>query len=66
MGIDAEERATMVKTYLALTEKHAADEKDRALVLASLFRPTTDGIVRDDGAPDMSPAALLSKVLNRP
>jgi hypothetical protein len=66
LAVDSEERATMVKTYLALTEKNAADEKERALVLASLFRPTSDGIVKDDAAPDMSPAALLSRVLNKP
>ncbi len=58
---DAEERAVMTMTYLALTQERAADEKDRALVLAALFRNTSDGIVKDDAAPDISIAGLISK-----
>jgi hypothetical protein len=65
LAIDSAERGTMAMTYLALTEKKAAEEKDRAIVLASLFRPTSDGIVKDDAAPDFGPAALLSKVLDK-
>ncbi len=63
LAIDAEERATMALTYLALTADEKADEKERALVLASLFRPTADGIVKDDAAPDLAPGAILSKIL---
>lgn len=65
LAIDADERATMAMTYLALIERGAAEEKDRALILTPLFRPSSDGIVKDDAAPDLSPAALLSKALNR-
>ncbi|MHC2020376.1 DUF6161 domain-containing protein [Methylobacterium sp. CM6247] len=65
LAIDADERATMAMTYLALIERGAADEKERALILAPLFRPSSDGIVKDDAAPDLSPAALLSKMLNK-
>lgn len=61
LAIDAEERAVMAETYLALTATDAATEADRAIVLSTLFRPTADGIVKDDGAPDLSPASLLSK-----
>jgi hypothetical protein len=63
LAIDAEERATMAMTYLALIERGAADEKDRALVLAPLFRPTSDGIIKDDAAPEFSPAAIASRYL---
>ncbi|TFZ55565.1 hypothetical protein E4V01_21825 [Methylorubrum sp. Q1] len=63
LAIDAEERATMAMTYLALIERGAADEKDRALILAPLFRPTSDGIVKDDAAPEFSPAAIASRLL---
>jgi hypothetical protein len=63
LGMDAEERATMVETYLALTSVNQAAPEDRTIVLASLFRPTADGIVKDDAAPDLSPAAFVSKVL---
>lgn len=62
LGIDAEERSVMAQTYLALTASSQATEEDRAIVLASLFRPTADGIVKDDAAPDLSPAALLSRL----
>jgi hypothetical protein len=65
LAINAEERATMALTYLALTADEKADEKERALVLASLFRPTADGIVKDDAAPDLAPGAILSKILAR-
>lgn len=66
LSIDAEERAVMVMTYLALLEKGAASEAERALILAPLFRPSSDGIVKDDAAPEFSPAALLSRALNKP
>lgn len=65
LSIDAQERAIMAKTYLALTADGAVDEKERSLVLASLFRPTTDGIVKDDAAPDLTPAAVASRILTR-
>ena len=65
LAIDSDERATMVMTYLALTETKDADEKDRAIVLAALFRPTSDGIVKDDAAPDLGPASLLAKLADR-
>jgi Family of unknown function (DUF6161) len=52
LATDAEERVTMIKTYLALLEadKMPSDD-DRKLVLAPLFRPATDGIVKDEGLP---------------
>jgi hypothetical protein len=65
LAIDSEERAVMAKTYLALTKDKAADEKDRSIILTSLFRPTADGIVKDDAAPELSPGALISKVLSK-
>lgn len=65
LEIDSEERATMVQTYLALTATNMASPDERAIVLNSLFRPTTDGIVKDDGAPDLGPSALLSRLVQR-
>lgn len=49
---DAAERVTMVMTYLALmeAEKIPGDE-DRKLILAPLFRPAADGLVKDEGLP---------------
>lgn len=52
LSTDAAERVVMVKTYLSLLEddKVLSDE-DRKLVLQSLFRPASDGIVKDEGLP---------------
>jgi hypothetical protein len=55
----------MIQTYLALIKESKLDEKERALVLSPLFRPSSDGIVKDDGAPDIGAAALISKLLDK-
>lgn len=49
---DAAERVTMAKTYLALL-RDGGMPKDGSIgaVLAALFRPTGDGIVKDEGLP---------------
>lgn len=49
---DASERVTMVKTYLALL-RDGGIPKDSGIgtILAALFRPTGDGIVKDEGLP---------------
>lgn len=52
LSIDAEERVTMVQTYLALMEdKKVPTDEDRKLILQPLFRPASDGIVKDEGPP---------------
>jgi len=50
---DAAERVTMAKTYLALIRdgKLSGDSENLKTILAALFRPTGDGIVKDEGAP---------------
>jgi hypothetical protein len=64
LAIDARARSAMAHTYLALLKDDGnITEKDRAIVLASLFRPVTDGIVSDDALPLISPATLLSAKL---
>lgn len=62
---DAEERAVMTTTYLALTKEHAAEEADRQIVLSALFRATPDGIVKDDGPGDASLQGVIAKALSR-
>lgn len=57
---DATERATLIHTYLALNVRDKATDADRALVLSTVFRPSTDGVVKDDAAPGLSPAGLLA------
>ncbi len=58
---DAEERAVMTETYLALTHEEAANAEDKKIILAALFRTGADGLVKDDGAPDLTFAGLLSR-----
>lgn len=65
LSIDAEERATMASTYLALTAEGAIEPTERQLVLASLFRPTADGIVKDDAVPALGPGGILSNALTK-
>lgn len=62
---DAEERATMTETYLALIENSAASTEDRQVILNALFRNTPDGIVKEEGGMDPSLAAALGKFLSR-
>lgn len=52
LATDAAERVTMVKTYLSLMEadKLPTDD-DKKLILAALFRPASDGMVKDEGLP---------------
>ena len=52
IATDLQNRATLVESYLALiAEGGALGDKDRAQIVALVFRPVTDGLVRDDGAP---------------
>ncbi|MDP2010631.1 MAG: DUF6161 domain-containing protein [Phenylobacterium sp.] len=64
-AIDAEERASLIRTYLSLTEQGKVTEAERGLALAAVFRASPDGIVKDDGAPSFSPATLLASALDR-
>lgn len=57
---DAEERVAMVKTYLALMESGKAPTDTLSPVLTALFRPASDGIVKDDSMP-FGLAEILSK-----
>lgn len=58
---DAEERAVMTTTYLALKHENAASDAERQIILSALFRNAPDGIVKDDGPSD----GLLQALLNR-
>ena len=62
---DAEERAVMTTTYLALINEAAASETDRQIILNALFRATPDGIVKDDGPTDASLQGMLTRILTR-
>jgi hypothetical protein len=52
LSTDAAERVVMVRTYLSLLEgDRLSGDEDRQLILQALFRPATDGIVKDEGLP---------------
>lgn len=56
LATDAAERVVMARTYLSLLEgDRLTSKEDRQLILQALFRPTSDGIVKDEGIP---PSAL--------
>ncbi len=61
LALDATERAVMAETYLALVNGGAADKSDREALLKAMFRPTADGIVKDDGMPILTPAGFFTK-----
>lgn len=59
---DAGERVVMVQTYLSLLEgDHLTSKEDRQLILQALFRPASDGIVKDEGVP-FSLAEALTRI----
>ncbi|WP_432449874.1 DUF6161 domain-containing protein [Aliiroseovarius marinus] len=68
LALDARERCAFAQSYLSLLAQGdgAHDEAidQRALVYAALFRPSSDGIVKDDGGVDPSISAALSKLLS--
>ena len=60
LASEASERKVIVQTFLALLEDNAIESKEKELVLAAIFRPSSTGIVTDD-----SPATfwdLLGKI----
>jgi len=60
---DAKARATMTEAYLALIEGgKAIPDDDRILVLSTLFRPMTTGLIKDDGMPP-TVTELLSRIV---
>ena len=64
LATDADERATMATTYLALLrhETESLQPTDRTIIINALFRPTATGVVKDDAAPP-SIQALIQKML---
>ena len=61
---DAKERVAMIQTYLALTDENKMDSNDRTALLASIFRPTQDGVIRAEGF-DPTIAGLFANLSSR-
>lgn len=66
LSTGASARSALAHTYLALTKEQAATPEDRAIILASLFAPVSDGLVKDDGMPTLSPTAIAAQMLTNP
>ena len=66
LATDASARSAMAHTYLALTKEDKASRDDRAIILASLFAPVADGLVKDDGMPILSPTAIAAAAVTNP
>ena len=64
---DAKERNNLTYFYLALIENKAVTEKERAIVLNSLFSRADTGLLKGDSTPAMSgnPADLISGLANK-
>lgn len=68
LALDARERQAFAQSYIGLVREGDVSEEakeQRALVYAALFRPASDGTVKEEGGLDPSVAAAVSKVLMR-
>ncbi len=63
LATDASGRAAMTQTYLGLTARGGATEKERPIVLGALFQPVTDGSTGDDGPPATSMASIVAAIV---
>ena len=59
-----EEKSVLIATYLALVKEGAAktEDKDRLVILGSIFSHTQDGLVQDDGLPVAGPLSALTNL----
>ena len=61
---DAEEREQLTYVYLAMIKDAAIDEKDRSLIMQSLFSRSDTGLLKDDSGPTM-PGNIVEKIIQR-
>lgn len=61
---DAEEREQLTYFYLALIKDKAVDEKDKNLIMQSLFSRADTGLLKDDSGPTM-PNDIAGKIFGR-
>ena len=67
LALNSEERKAFTEAYLALVMDKSVSREQEAIVLATLFRPSQDGVVRDeDSGMDISAAAILAKAIAGP
>lgn len=52
LATDAKERVTMITTYIAmLREKDGLKDEEKQLILQTVFRPSSTGIIKDEASP---------------
>jgi hypothetical protein len=61
---DAEEREQLTFVYLALIKDGSVDEKDRSLIMQSLFSRADTGLLKDDSSPTM-PNDIAGKLFGK-
>lgn len=61
---DCEERYTLTYFYLSLIKDSKVDDKDRQLIMQSLFSRAETGLLKDDSSPTM-PNDIISKVVTK-
>lgn len=61
---DCEERHTLTYFYLSLLKDAKVDEKDKQLIMQSLFSRAETGLLKDDSSPTM-PSDTISKIISR-
>lgn len=59
---DCEERHTLTYFYLSLLKDSKVDEKDRQLIMQSLFSRAETGLLKDDSSPTM-PSDSIGKII---
>ena len=60
---DCEERHTLTYFYLSLLENSKVDDKDRQLIMQSLFSRAETGLLKDDASPTM-PNEMVNKIVS--
>ena len=61
---DAEEREQLTFVYLALIKDGSVDEKDRSLIMQSLFSRADTGLLKEDSSPTM-PNDIAGKLFGK-
>lgn len=61
---DCEERHTLTYFYLSLLKDSNVDEKDRQLIMQSLFSRAETGLLKDDSSPTM-PSDAIGKIISK-
>jgi hypothetical protein len=62
---DAQERHTLTYFYLSLLKASDMDEKERHLIMQSLFSRSETGLLKDDSSPTMPSNDFIGKLLGK-